>query len=294
MNANRLKTAFLLTLLTVLFIFIGSLIGGKSGAIIAFVIAFVMNFGSYWFSDKIVLSMYRATQVTEAEAPKLYGIVRKLATRGNLPMPKVYIIPSGTPNAFATGRNPENAAVAVTNTLMNMLTDEELEGVIAHELAHVHGRDILIGTIAATIAGAIMTIADIFKWGMIFGGGNNSEDGENSSPLGLIAGIAMMIIAPIAAMLVQMAVSRSREYLADERGASLCGNPLALASALHKISYGVEHEPMENARPATAHMFIMNPLSNRSMINLFSTHPPVEKRIEKLQAMARNKPVNFE
>ena len=294
MKANTLKTAFLLTLLTVLFIFIGSLIGGKTGAIIAFVMAFVMNFGSYWFSDKIVLSMYKATQVTEAEAPKLYGIVRKLATRGNLPMPKVYIIPSGTPNAFATGRNPQNAAVAVTNTLMNMLTDEELEGVIAHELAHVHGRDILIGTIAATIAGAIMTIADIFKWGMIFGGGNNNEDSENSSPLGMIAGIAIMIIAPIAAMLVQMAVSRSREYLADERGASLCGNPLALASALHKISYGVEHAPMENAKPATAHMFIMNPLSGGSVMNLFSTHPPVEKRIEKLQAMARNKPVNFE
>lgn len=294
MNANTLKTAFLLTLLTVLFIFIGSLIGGKTGAIIAFVMAFVMNFGSYWFSDKIVLSMYKATQVTEAEAPKLYGIVRKLATRGNLPMPKVYIIPSGAPNAFATGRNPQNAAVAVTNTLMNMLTDEELEGVIAHELAHVHGRDILIGTIAATIAGAIMTIADIFKWGMIFGGGNNNEDSENSSPLGMIAGIAIMIIAPIAAMLVQMAVSRSREYLADERGASLCGNPLALASALHKISYGVEHAPMENAKPATAHMFIMNPLSGGSVMNLFSTHPPVEKRIEKLQAMERNKPVNFE
>lgn len=293
MNANTLKTGLLLTILTVLFVFIGSMIGGSTGAIIAFGMAFIMNFGSYWFSDKIVLSMYKAQQVTEADAPKLYGMVRKLATKGNLPMPKVYIIPSGAPNAFATGRNPQNAAVAVTNTLMNMLTDEELEGVISHELAHVHGRDILIGTIAATMAGAIMTIADIFKWGLIFGGNNNNDE-ENSSPLGMIAGIAIIIIAPIAAMLVQMAVSRSREYLADERGASLCGNPLALASALHKISYGVEHNPMENAKPATAHMFIMNPLSGGSVMNLFSTHPPVEKRIEKLQEMARNKPVRFE
>ncbi len=293
MNTNTLKTAFLLTVLTLLFIAIGGMLGGKTGVIIALGLAVVMNFGSYWFSDKIVLRMYKAQEVTESDAPVLYNTVRKLATRGNLPMPKVYIIPSGAPNAFATGRNPQNAAVAVTNTLMNMLTQEELEGVLAHELAHVHGRDILIGTIAATIAGAIMTIADIFKWGMIFGGGSNSEE-ENSSPLGMIAGIAMMIIAPIAAMLVQMAVSRSREYLADERGASLCGNPLALASALQKISYGVAHEPMENAKPATAHMFIMNPFSAGGLVNLFSTHPPVEKRIEKLEAMARNKPLRYE
>ncbi len=292
MNTNTLKTAFLLTLLTVLFIAIGGLIGGKTGVVIAFGLALVMNFVSYWFSDKIVLSMYKAQEVTEADAPVLYGIVRKLATKGRLPMPKVYIIPSGTPNAFATGRNPQHAAVAVTNTLMNMLTEEELEGVLAHELAHVYGRDILISTIAATIAGAIMTLVDIFKWGMIFGGGN--RDGEDSSPLGAAAGIAMIIIAPIAAMLVQMAVSRSREYQADERGAALCGNPMALASALHKISYGVETAPMDDAKPATAHMFIINPLTGGSLMNLFSTHPPVEKRIERLRQMARNKPVRFE
>ncbi|MBQ3033440.1 MAG: zinc metalloprotease HtpX, partial [Deferribacterales bacterium] len=256
MNANTFKTVLLMTLLMGLFIFIGGLIGGSKGAMIAFIFAFVMNFGSYWFSDKIVLSLYKAQEVTEAEAPVLYGIVRRLATKGNLPMPKVYIIPSGAPNAFATGRNPQHAAVAVTRSLMDMLTTEELEGVIAHELAHVHGRDILIGTIAATIAGAVMMIADIFKWGMIFGGGNSDE--ENSSPLGMVAGIAIAIIAPIAATLVQMSISRSREYLADERGASLCGNPLALASALGKISYIAQAAPMEEAKPATAHMFIVN------------------------------------
>lgn len=290
MNTNILKTAFLLTLLTVLFIAVGGMIGGQTGILIAFGMAFVMNFVSYWFSDKIVLSMYRAKEVTEADAPVLYGIVRKLATKGRLPMPKVYIIPSGNPNAFATGRNPEHAAVAVTNTLMSMLTTEELEGVLAHELAHVYGRDTLISTIAATIAGAIMTLADIFKWGMIFG--SNRDD--DSSPLDTLTGIVLIIVAPIAAMLVQMAISRSREYLADERGASLCGNPAALASALHKISYGVETMPMENAKPATAHMFIMNPLTGSSIMNLFSTHPPTEKRIERLQEMARNKPLNFE
>lgn len=292
MNANTFKTVLLMTLLMGLFIFIGGLIGGSKGAMIAFIFAFVMNFGSYWFSDKIVLSMYKAQEVTEAEAPVLYGIVRRLATKGNLPMPKVYIIPSGAPNAFATGRNPQHAAVAVTRSLMDMLTTEELEGVIAHELAHVHGRDILIGTIAATIAGAVMMIADIFKWGMIFGGGNSDE--ENSSPLGMVAGIAIAIIAPIAATLVQMSISRSREYLADERGASLCGNPLALASALGKISYIAQAAPMEEAKPATAHMFIVNPLTGSSILSLFSTHPPVEKRIERLKEMARNRPVRFE
>ena len=293
MNANTLKTTFLLTVLTVLFIFIGGLIGGSTGVVVAFIFAFGMNFFSYWFSDKIVLKMYRAQEVTESDAPVLYGIVRRLATKGNLPMPKVYIIPSGAPNAFATGRNPQNAAVAVTNTLMNMLTEEEIEGVLAHELAHVHGRDTLISTIAATIAGAIMMIADIFKWGMIFGGANNSDE-EGSSPLGMVAGIAVAIIAPMAAMLVQMAISRSREYLADERGASLCGNPAALASALHKISYGAEYSPMDEAKPATAHMFIINPLTGGSLLNLFSTNPPVEKRIERLMEMAKNRPVRFE
>lgn len=291
MNANTLKTAFLLIVMTVIFMLVGYLIGGRNGMFIAFVLAFAMNFFSYWFSDKIVLKMYKAKQVTQSDSPVLYGIVRKLATKGNLPMPKVYIIDSGTPNAFATGRNKDHAAVAVTTALMNMLTQEELEGVLAHELAHVYGRDILIGTIAATMAGAVMMLADIFKFGMIFGG---NREGEDSSPIGTFAAIAMAIIAPIAAMLVQMGVSRSREYIADERGANLCGNPMALASALHKISYGVGAKPMEDAKPSTAHMFIINPLTSGTLSSLFSTHPPVEKRIQKLQEMARNKPLRFE
>ncbi len=290
MNLNTLKTTFLLTALTLLFLGIGYAIGGSTGMYIAFAFAIVMNFSSYWFSDKIVLSMYKAKQVSEAEQPKLYGMVRNLATRGKMPMPKVYIIPSGMPNAFATGRNANHAAVAVTNTLMQMLNDDELEGVLAHELAHIYGKDILISTIAATFAGAIMMIADIFKWGMIFGGSNN--DGENSSPFSAVLAIALAIIAPIAAMLVQMGISRSREYLADERGAALCGKPEALASALQKISYGVQNIPHEE-KPATAHMFIMSPLTGRSMMNLFSTHPPVEKRIERLNEMSRGNVVKY-
>lgn len=291
MTGNTLKTAFLLIIMTVLFMVVGYLIGGQKGMAIAFVVALGMNFFSYWFSDKLVLKMYHAKAVTEADNPNLYSIVRKLATRGNMPMPKVYIIENSSPNAFATGRNPQNAAVAVTTSLMNMLTNDELEGVLAHELAHVYGRDILIGTIAATFAGAIMMLANIFKFGMIFGG---NRDGESSSPIGAIAGIAMAIIAPMAAMLVQMGISRSREFIADERGAALCQNPMALASALHKISGGVQQNHMENANPSTAHMFIINPLTGGGLANLFSTHPPVEKRIEKLREMARNKPIRYE
>ena len=293
MTSNTLKTGFLLVAMTMLFMCVGYLIGGRTGTVIAFGFALVMNFFSYWFSDKLVLAYYKAQPVTEATQPMLYSIVRRLATKGNLPMPKVYIIENESPNAFATGRNPENAAVAVTTSLMNMLTQEELEGVLAHELAHIYGRDILIGTIAATFAGAIMMLANMFKWGAILGGGNSS-DGENSSALGMVAGLAMAIIAPIAAMLVQMGISRSREYIADQRGATLCGNPMALASALHKISNGVQKAPQEDVKPATAHMFIINPLSGSSLANLFSTHPPVEKRIENLREMARNKPIKYE
>jgi heat shock protein HtpX len=285
MSSNTLKTAFLMTILTVLFIAIGGLIGGRGGVIMAFGFAMVMNFFSYWYSHKIVLAMYRAKEVTEAEAPALYRIVRNLATRGNLPMPKVYIMNNPTPNAFATGRNPEHGVVAVTTGIMDLLDEEELSGVIAHELAHIHGRDILIGTIAATFAGAIMMLADWARFAAMFGG-FSSDDEEGGNPLGFVVVIVVSILAPIAAMLVQMAISRTREYKADERGANLCGNPMALASALNKISGGVEHVPMDNAKPATAHMFIMNPLSGRSMLSLFSTHPPVEKRIEKLKALA--------
>ncbi|MGE4496977.1 MAG: zinc metalloprotease HtpX [Deferribacterales bacterium] len=276
-----MKTAFFMALLTVLFMFVGGLIGGRGGMMFAFIFAIGMNFFSYWFSDKIVLKMYKAVEVDETEAPGIHRIVRNLTTKGGIPMPKVYVIHNPAPNAFATGRNPENAAVAVTTGIVDLLNDDELEGVLAHELAHIYGRDILIGTIAATFAGAIMMIANTAKWAMIFGGSRNSE-GENSNPF---AAIAAMIIAPIAAMMIQMAISRSREYIADARGAKLCGKPKALASALRKISGGVAAAPMDDAQPATAHMFIMNPFSARQAMNLFSTHPPVEERIARLEAM---------
>ena len=256
--------------------------------IVALIFAVGMNFFSYWFSDKIVLKMYKAEEVNEATNPRLYSIVRNLATRAGLPMPKVYIIMSGTPNAFATGRNKNHAAVAVTNTLMDMLDDDELAGVIGHELAHIYGKDILIGTIVAMMAGTIMTIVDIFQWSMILGGGS-SDDEEGGNPLGFIGSIAMIILAPLAATLIQMAVSRSREYIADQRGAQFCGNPRALASALHKIAYGIQMHPMNEAKPATAHMFIESPFSGQKMMSLFSTHPAVDDRIEKLMAMANSR-----
>lgn len=284
-TTNTIKTVFLIVLMTALLIVIGRVLGGSTGMFIAFVFAIGMNFFSYWFSDKIVLKMYKAQEVTAAENPRLYNIVSRLAQRANLPMPKVYIIPSGTPNAFATGRNKNHAAVAVTNSLMDMLDDEELAGVIGHELAHIYGKDILIGTIVAMMAGTIMMIVDIFQWSMILGGNN---DEENSSPLGLVGSIFMIILAPIAATLIQMAVSRSREYIADARGAEFCGNPKALASALHKIAYGVQAHPMSNAKPATAHMFIASPFAGRKALNLFSTHPPIEERISKLNSMNIN------
>ena len=286
-TVNTLKTVFLITLMNVLLVFIGNLIGGRTGMIIALVFAVGMNFFSYWFSDKIVLKMYKAEEVNEASNPRLYRIVRNLATRAGLPMPKVYIIMNGTPNAFATGRNKNHAAVAVTNTLMNMLDDDELAGVIGHELAHIYGKDILIGTIVAMMAGTIMTIVDIFQWSMILGGGNS--DNEDGNPLGFIGSIAMIILAPLAATLIQMAVSRSREYIADQRGAEFCGNPKALASALHKIAYGIEMHPMAEAKPATAHMFIANPFAGQKMMSLFSTHPPIDDRINKLVTMANSR-----
>ena len=287
-TTNTIKTVFLIVLMTALLIVIGRVLGGSTGMFIAFVFAIGMNFFSYWFSDKIVLRMYNAQEVTAAENPRLYNIVSRLAQRANLPMPKVYIIPSGTPNAFATGRNKNHAAVAVTNTLMDMLDDEELAGVIGHELAHIYGKDILIGTIVAMMAGTIMTIVDIFQWSMILGGGS-SDDEEGGNPLGFIGSIAMIILAPLAATLIQMAVSRSREYIADQRGAQFCGNPRALASALHKIAYGIQMHPMNEAKPATAHMFIESPFSGQKMMSLFSTHPAVDDRIEKLMAMANSR-----
>ncbi len=277
---NTMKTFLLMGILTVMLVFIGRLLGGEGGMIMAFVLAAVMNFGTYWFSDKLVLRMYKAQPVTQADAPDLYQMVQELSNRANLPMPKVYVIPSDQPNAFATGRNPENAAVAVTQGIMRTLTRDELRGVIGHELAHVKHRDILVGTVAATMAGAISMIANMAQWAMIFGGGRSSDD-EGGNP---IAGIAMMIVAPIAAMMVQMAISRSREFLADEGGAQIAGNPLSLSSALRKLDAKAHEIPMQ-ASPATAHMFIVNPLTGGGLMKLFSTHPPMEERVARLEAM---------
>lgn len=278
---NRIKTTLLLTCLTLLLIAMGSAIGGRSGMLIAFVLAGGMNFFSYWYSDRIVLKMYRAKEVTETEQPAFYNMIRRLAQQARLPMPKVYVIPSDAPNAFATGRNPNHAAVAATEGIMRILSEDELEGVMAHELAHVHNRDTLISTVAATIAGAIAMLANMLQWAAIFGGGSSDEDEGG----GLIGGLAMAFIAPIAAMLIQMAVSRSREYMADAAGAKISGKPLALASALRKLQMGVQAAPMPEATPATSHMFIVNPLSGSSMLKLFSTHPPMEERIARLEAM---------
>ncbi len=280
---NRLKTTLLLTLLTLLMVAMGSAIGGRSGMVFAFFMACAMNFFSYWFSDKIVLSMYGAREITEGEHPQFYGMVRRLTVSAGLPMPRVYVIPSDSPNAFATGRNPNHAAVAATEGILRILSPEELEGVMAHELAHVQNRDILVSTIAATFAGAISMLGNMLQWAAMFGGGR-SDDDEGAG--GMIGGLAMAIIAPIAAMLIQMAVSRSREYLADESGARICGNPLALANALRKLHAGSQMIPMQEASPASAHLFIVNPLTGGSLLSLFSTHPPMEERIARLEAMA--------
>ncbi|MBM2839321.1 MAG: Heat shock protein, Metallo peptidase, family [Deltaproteobacteria bacterium] len=277
---NTLKTTFLLTALTLLLLFFGKALGGNSGMMFALVMAGVMNFVSYWFSDKIVLKMYGAKEVTEGDAPRLYGITRQLAIKANLPMPKVYIIPGMSPNAFATGRNPQHAAVAATEGILKMLNDEELEGVMAHELAHVGNRDILISSIVATIAGAISMLANMAQFAAMFGG-RDRERGGNPMVM-----IAMAIIAPIAAMLVQMAISRSREYQADEYGARICGKPLALANALKKLHMGVAAIPME-ANAATAHMFIVSPLTGGGLMSLFSTHPPMEERVKRLEELSR-------
>lgn len=277
---NTLKTMVLMVGLTLILIWAGGALGGRSGMTMALMFALMMNLFAYWFSDKIVLKMYRAKEVKEHEAPELYSIVRILAQKAEIPMPRVYIINEDQPNAFATGRNPNHAAVAVTTGIMRTLSREELEGVIGHELAHVKHRDILISTIAATIAGAISYLAQMAQWAMIFGGGRR-DDGRDGSP---IAALVMMIVGPIAAMLIQMAISRSREYSADSGGARIAGNPRYLASALKKLHIASQRIPL-NAQPATAHMFIVNPLSGRGFAKLFSTHPPMEERIARLESM---------
>ena len=275
-----------MTFMMVLFVAIGGALGGRSGMVMAIVIAAVMNVGMYWFSDKLVLRMYRAQPVTEAEAPELHAIVRMLVQKAGMPMPKVYIIPDETPNAFATGRNPEHAVVAVTQGITRMLSREELSGVIAHELAHIKHRDMLTGTIVATIAGAISMLAQMAQWAMIFGGGRRDSDEEGGSP---VVALVMMIVAPIAAMIVQMAISRTREYEADKGGAQLAGNPAGLANALLKLEKGSQLVPMQDAKPATAHMFIVNPLTGGGLMKLFSTHPPIEERVKRLNEMARGR-----
>jgi heat shock protein HtpX len=278
---NTLKTTFLMALLTVLLVTIGGALGGEGGLILAFIFALVMNGVSYWFSDKIVLRMYGGQEVTQEQAPKLHRIVQELALRAKIPMPKLYLIPQDTPNAFATGRNENHAAVAVTQGILQILSEAELRGVLAHELSHIKNRDILVGTIAATMAGAISMLANMAHWGMIFGGRGTDERG-GAHP---IVALAMIIIAPLAALLVQMAISRSREYGADATGAAISGDPLSLASALSKLQRGAVRIPME-ANPATAHMFIVNPLTGGGLMSLFSTHPPMEERIRRLEAMA--------
>ena len=271
---NTFKTAFLLTGLTLLLMAIGSYFGGQRGMLTALMIAGVMNFVSYFFSDKIALATYRAQAVTREQLPRVYQVVERLTQKAGLPMPKIYVIPMESPNAFATGRNPQHASVAVTQGILNLLNDEELEGVLAHELGHVNNRDILISSIAATLAGAITYAA---RFAMFFGGGGNRDDRRG----GGLAALAMMILAPLAALLIQLAVSRSREYQADETGAHLTGNPYALASALGKLDAYSRRVPMQ-ASPSTAHLFIIQPLLGVNVGSLFSTHPPIAKRIERL------------
>ena len=279
---SRLRTTFLLAVLTVLIMWMGRYFGGPQGMTIAFIFAAVMNLGSYWFSDKIVLAMYRAQPLDQASAPELYSMVRELAHEADLPMPRIYLIPEETPNAFATGRNPSHAVVAVTDGLLRLLSLDEIRGVLAHELGHVRNRDILVSSIAATLAGVVMMVANMARWGAIFGGFRGNDEDEGGGILGFLF---MAILAPIAAMLIQMAISRSREYLADETGARLSHNPESLARALEKLAMASERIPMAAARPSTAHMFIVNPLTGQSLANLFSTHPPIEERVRRLRSM---------
>ncbi len=282
---NIFKTTILLTSLTLLLMTFGHAVAGQQGMMTAFFFALIMNFVSYWFSDKIVLSVYRAQPIGETQAPEVYQMVRELSEDAKIPMPKIYMIPSAAPNAFATGRNPQNAVVALTQGIFELLNYEELKAVLAHEIGHVLNRDILISTVAATLAGAISMLANMARWSLMFGGMRSQEDDRGGgNPLAILL---MMILMPIAAMLIQLAVSRSREFGADETGAHLCGNPLYLASALKKIESAARQVPMHHVDPSTAHLFFISPLRAKTLASLFSTHPPVEERIARLERMAR-------
>ncbi len=281
----RVKTFLLLAALTALVLLLGQMIGGTTGFIIALLFAGLMNFASYWWSDRIVLRMYGAQEVQESQAPGLYALVRNITARAEMPMPKVYIIPEATPNAFATGRNPRNGAVAVTEGLLQMLDQRELAGVLAHELGHIKNRDTLVMTVTASIAGALSMLANMALWGSFLGG--SSDDEEEGG--GMFGGLLGVIFAPILASLIQMAISRSREFMADEAAANLTGDPMALASALRKIEGWSQQVPMQAGSPATAHLFIINPFAGEGLIRLFSTHPSTEARIERLTAMSSNK-----
>jgi heat shock protein HtpX len=280
---NRIKSVMLLATLTALILWVGQALGGQRGLMLGLIFAAVMNFGAYWWSDQIVLRMYGAQEVSPAQVPELWSIVRELAQRANLPMPRLYIIPEQAPNAFATGRNPENAAVAVTVGLLDMLDRQELAGVLAHELSHVKHRDTLIMTIAGSLAGAMSMIANMAMFSAMFGGGFSDDEDDGANPIGGLLGV---LIAPIAASLIQMAISRSREFMADEEGAHLSRQPLALARALSKLEAWKQRLPMHAGSPATAHLFIVNPFTGEGLSNLFSTHPSTQERIERLQAMA--------
>lgn len=278
---NTVKTVLLMTLIMVMLILVGGMIGGQNGMIMAFAISLLLNFGSYWFSDKIVLAMYKAHQISESDNPRLYNMVARVASQTQLPMPKVFIIADDTPNAFATGRNPEHAAIAATEGIVRSLSDDELEGVIAHEFAHIKHRDILTGTIAATMVGAITFVARMAGWSMMFGGSRDDRRDSNG-----VGELALLIVAPIAAMLLQLAISRSREFAADAAAASFTGRPMSLATALSKLERSIDRKPMAQVTPSSAHLFIVNPLRGGGIMKLFATHPPIEERIERLQQIA--------
>lgn len=283
---NTLKTWLLMGILSAVLVLLGRLVGGPTGAMVAFVLSLVMNFAGYWFSDRMALAMSGARPLSESEAPELYALTRRLCRRAGLPMPRLYLIPEEQPNAFATGRNPQNAAVAVTEGLLRMMDRDEVEGVIAHELAHIKNRDILVGSLAATFAGAVTMLADMAQWALLFGGGaRHDEDEEGDGGVGILGSLLMAVLAPIAATLIHLAISRSREYLADATAARIVGSPRGLIRALEKLAYATRAIPMA-VSPAASHLYIANPLSGEGLMSLFSTHPPIEDRIRRLRAMA--------